>query len=105
MMKNYRATPLKLLGGFKVVKIHDYQTSKTTLVAENKEVEISLPKSNVIQFLLEDGSLVTARPSGTEPKIKFYFSVKGNLNSKASFNQDWEALGQKIESFKADLIS
>ena len=88
-----------------MVKIHDYQTSKTTLVAENKEVEISLPKSNVIQFLLEDGSLVTARPSGTEPKIKFYFSVKGNLNSKASFNQDWEALGQKIESFKADLIS
>ena len=105
MMKNYRSNPPKTLGGFKVEKIHDYQTSKTTLVTENKEVEISLPISNVIQFLLEDGSLVTARPSGTEPKIKFYFSVKGKLNSVETFNQDWDALGQKIESFKADLIS
>jgi len=105
MMKNYRANPPKTLGGFKVSKIHDFQTSKTTNVQEQTETNIELPTSNVIQFLLEDGSLVTARPSGTEPKIKFYFSVKGKLNSTATFKEDWKSLGNKIESFKADLIS
>lgn len=67
MMKNFRENPPKEIGGSEVVKIIDY----------NKPQETGLPKSNVLQFYLKDGSVVSVRPSGTEPKIKFYFGVHG----------------------------
>ena len=66
-MKNYRESPPKELAGSKIVKIIDY----------NKPDETGLPKSNVLQFYSEDGSVVSVRPSGTEPKIKFYFGSHG----------------------------
>ena len=67
-MKSYRENPPATIAGSPVVKVIDY----------NKPEETGLPKSNVLQFYTEDGSVVSVRPSGTEPKIKFYFGVKGN---------------------------
>jgi len=67
MMTNYRSNPPKQLAGSEVVKIIDY----------NKPEETGLPKSNVLQFYTADGAVVSVRPSGTEPKIKFYFGVTG----------------------------
>ena len=104
MMSNYRTNPPSHLGGLAVTKTFDYQTLEIKELSTGKTTPIDLPSSNVIQFLLEDGSLVTARPSGTEPKIKFYFSVKGNLNSTESYSEAWSNLGAKIEAFKSDLI-
>lgn len=104
LMASYRNNPPKQLGGFEVEKIHDYALLTTTMKSGEKE-KIELPVSNVIQFLLSDGSLVTARPSGTEPKIKFYFSVKGELKNANEFDSAWEKLGNKIEAFKTDLIN
>jgi phosphoglucomutase len=62
-----------------------------------------LPKSNVLQFVLEDGSKISARPSGTEPKIKFYFSVQGKLDNPAEFDHAYAQLGEKIEQVIRDL--
>ena len=59
--------------------------------------QIDLPKSNVLQFILEDGTKISARPSGTEPKIKFYFSVKTDLPSKEQFDEKYKVLDDKIE--------
>ena len=67
MMANYRSNPPKSLAGSEVVKVIDY----------NKPEETGLPKSNVLQFYTADGAVVSVRPSGTEPKIKFYFGVNG----------------------------
>ena len=64
---------------------------------------IELPKSNVLQFILKDGSKVSARPSGTEPKIKFYFSVQGSLAKPEDFDNTYAVLGNKIESIIKDL--
>ena len=77
-MKNFRQSPPDAIDGIKIEKVHDLQVSKIFSVSSGqlKEVaDIALPKSNVLQFMLEDGSKVSVRPSGTEPKIKFYFSV------------------------------
>lgn len=62
-----------------------------------KEWALDLPKSNVLQFFLEDGTKISARPSGTEPKIKFYFSVHTTLNSKEEYDQTHELLKKRIE--------
>jgi phosphoglucomutase len=67
-MKDYRATPPTVIGDEKVIKVIDY----------NKPEETGLPKSNVLRFFGEGGSVVTVRPSGTEPKIKYYFGAKGD---------------------------
>jgi phosphoglucomutase len=74
-MESFRAAPPKELGGEAVLEFRDYQERKRTVFPEQKTEDIALPPSNVIQFLTSAGSIVTARPSGTEPKIKFYFSV------------------------------
>ena len=80
-MKGYRQNPPTVLNKSRVVEVKDYQAQETTnLITGNKTV-IDLPKSNVLQFITEDGSKISARPSGTEPKIKFYFGVKTHLNS------------------------
>lgn len=73
-LASFRSTPLKELDGIKVSKVEDYLTS--IRVSEGKEEEIQLPKSNVLKYFFEDGTWVCLRPSGTEPKIKFYFGVK-----------------------------
>jgi phosphoglucomutase len=85
MMENYRQNPPRSLGGSEVVKIYDY-LNKTVKDARGNNLDtIQLPKSNVLQFVTADGSKITVRPSGTEPKIKFYFSVKSAMNSVDQF--------------------
>lgn len=104
MMEQFRNHPPSTLGGIDVAAVSDYQAGVRKDLLTSKTSAIDLPSSNVIQFHLSDGSLVTARPSGTEPKIKFYFSVKGELASREAFDESWSALGKKIDQFKADLI-
>jgi len=74
----FRSAPPKVMAGKSVVEIEDYQSSRRQLVNDDKEETIHLPKSNVLKYKLEDGSWFCLRPSGTEPKIKFYFGVKDN---------------------------
>jgi hypothetical protein len=81
MMERFRKDPPRILNGVPVVRLLDYESREDRDLLTGTVAPISLPKSNVLQFLLKDGGKVSARPSGTEPKIKFYFSVKGSLSS------------------------
>ena len=103
MMDSYRATPPKQLGGSKVMLVHDYNLQKTVNTANNNIEEIKLPKSDVLQFITEDGSRISVRPSGTEPKIKFYFSVKGIIGQSASYHEALSRLDGKIDQIVKDL--
>lgn len=85
ILADLRGNEPKEIGGLKVVSIEDYQAS-VKKTADGTETTIDLPKSNVLKYYLEDGSWIAARPSGTEPKIKFYFSVKG-LNAEDASNK------------------
>ena len=100
MMRDYRSNPPAEIDREKVVCIKDYQTHESKDLMTGKVTPIDLPKSNVLQFFTEKGNKVTVRPSGTEPKIKFYFGVKGELCCKGSFDKTNEALDAKIESIK-----
>ena len=103
MMQNLRTdTPVKL-AGIRVTHVLDYQFLMAKDLGTGATEKIDLPASNVIQLLLEDGSKITARPSGTEPKIKFYFSVKTNLNELAEFDAQTMVLQNKIAQFQKDL--
>lgn len=77
ILASFRQSPPQKIAGKQVVTAEDYAVSKRTLLKENKEEAIDLPKSNVLKYFLEDGSWFCLRPSGTEPKVKFYFAVKG----------------------------
>jgi len=103
IMVKFRANPPKELNGSKLVMIKDYQTSKETNLLTGKESEIKLPKSNVLQFFTADGSKISVRPSGTEPKIKFYFGVKAPLKSKAKYEKVNAELDGKIKGIIASL--
>jgi phosphoglucomutase len=103
MMENFRKNPPVSLAGSKVVKKLDYLTSVETDLTDGREYKIDLPKSNVLQFITEDGSKVSARPSGTEPKIKFYFSVNTNLESKDDYLKTKIFLSEKIRRIQKDL--
>ncbi len=103
MMEEYRTTPPSQLGGSKVIQLLDYEKQLKTFLQTNKTAPITLPKSNVLQFILEDGSKISARPSGTEPKIKFYFSVNAMLNSTEQYGEVEKALGVRIEAIIKDL--
>jgi phosphoglucomutase len=100
MMRDYRSNPPAEIDGEKVVCIKDYQTHESKDLVSGKVTPIDLPKSNVLQFFTDKGNKVTVRPSGTEPKIKFYFSVKGELCCKENFDKTNTALDSKIESIK-----
>jgi len=103
MMQGYREHPPKEINGARVVKILDYQSSKALDVLTGDITDIHLPKSNVLQFVTEDGSLISARPSGTEPKIKFYFSVKEKLESAAQYDAVEKILDTKIANIITDM--
>ena len=103
MMDGYRSNPPKLINGLKVVELLDYELQKGVNLLTGEEWEIDLPKSNVLQFILEDGSSISARPSGTEPKIKFYFSVNTKLESAAQFDQVNGRLDDRIKAIIADM--
>lgn len=103
IMKNFRNNPPKAIAGSAVVVIKDYLTQEAHDLNSNAKSQIELPKSNVLQFFCEDGSKVTIRPSGTEPKIKFYFGVKGPLTKTEDFNAVQENLNAKIDTIVKDL--
>ncbi|HPD64596.1 MAG TPA: phospho-sugar mutase [Bacteroidia bacterium] len=103
MMDKLRKNPPAFLGGEKVIELKDYHLQKCINMIDNQEQKIDLPRSNVLQFLTEGGSKISARPSGTEPKIKFYISVKEKLNSKADYPEVNELLRKKIEMIKKEL--
>ncbi len=103
MMDGYRNNPPATIDGSKVVQLLDYELQKGSNPATGETWPINLPKSNVLQFITEDGSKISARPSGTEPKIKFYFSVKTNLPNKAEFDAKFAQLEAKIARIIADM--
>ena len=87
MMNNFRSNPPDEINNVKVIKIKDYKTSISIDLINRKKEIINLPESDVLQFFLEDGTKISIRPSGTEPKIKFYFSVCGKLDNKEDFDK------------------
>jgi phosphoglucomutase len=103
MMENFRSTPPQRIDGAKVVMVKDFLLQKTFNKVSGKEEHTGLPKSNVLQFLTENGTKVSVRPSGTEPKIKFYFSVQGDLNSREEYEKVNASLGARIEKIKEEL--
>ncbi|MFT4681713.1 MAG: phosphoglucomutase [Flavobacteriales bacterium] len=103
MMEDLRNNPPSSLGGSAVATALDYKLQTKKSLANGEVNETGLPSSNVLQFITEDGSVITARPSGTEPKIKFYFSVNGPMNSKEEYTAAHSSLKAKIEAIKADL--
>jgi phosphoglucomutase len=103
MMKELRANPPKTIQGSPVTKLYDYQSSEVTDLASGAKEKLDFPKSNVLQFTTEDGTKVSARPSGTEPKIKFYFSVKAPLESAEAYDAVQAELDTKIEKIIDEL--
>ncbi len=103
MMAGFRADPPESINGSRVTVIRDYQEQVSINTVSGKRTIITLPKSNVLQFLLEDGSKISVRPSGTEPKIKFYFSVFEKLEKREDFDQTNALLEERIMNLKKDL--
>ncbi|WP_345950378.1 phospho-sugar mutase [Mucilaginibacter sp. PAMB04274] len=103
MMQRYRTNPPATLGGSKVVALKDYEQRVETDLNTNTTKPIELPKSDVLQFVTEDGSIISARPSGTEPKIKFYCSVKGELTRKEVYQETDQQMDAKIDAIMQDL--
>jgi phosphoglucomutase len=103
MMETYRANPPKTLGGLKVAQLLDYEKREGKNLLTGEKWEIKLPKSNVLQFILEDESKISARPSGTEPKIKFYFSVNTKLDKAEDYDKVNTELDGKIKAIIGDL--
>ncbi len=98
MMDDFRNSPPETINGSNVMLIHDFQKQKTFDQMSHLRYDINLPKSNVLQFILKDGSKISIRPSGTEPKIKFYFGVKDQLDKRENFDKINDLLEKKIEN-------
>lgn len=103
MMEQFRNNPPAKLGGSEVVTLKDYELNKETDIKAGTSKELGFPKSDVLQFITADGSIISARPSGTEPKIKFYCSVNEPLASKTDFKATEEKLNAKIKTIMEDL--
>ncbi len=103
MMQGYRNAPPAIINGSKVVTLLDYELQTGKNLISGETWKINLPKSNVLQFITEDGSKISARPSGTEPKIKFYFSVSTTLVDKAQFDEQYQLLQDKIKGIITDM--
>ncbi|MGN0020440.1 MAG: phospho-sugar mutase [Sphingobacterium hotanense] len=104
MMADLRAELPKTLGGIEVVEVRDYENSEATNMKTGEKSKIELPKSDVLQFITVDGDVISARPSGTEPKIKFYCSVKEKLAFSSEYGQISNRLDDKVEVMMADII-
>ena len=103
MMAGFRNNPPKKLAGSDVVQLLDYDLKKGKNLKTGGEWVIKLPKSNVLQFILADGSKISARPSGTEPKIKFYFSVHTKLKNAGDFDKTNGGSDEKIKAIINDM--
>ena len=104
IMKEFRETPPKEFGNIPILEIDDYLLSESKNLKKNQTKKIDLPKENVLIFRLEDGSKISLRPSGTEPKIKFYFSVNTVYKKKLPLKIQEKQLNNKIDLFINDII-
>ena len=102
-MKQMRENPPSILGGEKVTIIKDYLISKELDLQSNKETLLDFPTSNVLQFFTENGSKISARPSGTEPKIKFYFSLTQHIKDKTEIKGTQAKLKSNVDQIMDDL--
>ena len=103
MMAGYRNNPPATINNSKVLIIKDYNNQTSLELTTGKRTKIDLTKSDVLQFFLEDGTKISVRPSGTEPKIKFYFSVNTNLESKEKFDETNKVLDTRIDDIIKDM--
>jgi phosphoglucomutase len=104
MMRDFRANPPKEIAGSKVSVIKDYETLKTTTVLTGEESTLEFPcTSNVLQYFTEDGTKISVRPSGTEPKIKFYIEVRGEMKNRAEYDAADKAANAKVEAVRVSL--
>lgn len=103
MMETFRNNPPKMIDGLPVIEFLDYEKGVGKNLATGEEWKIELPKSNVLQFIMGNGDKISARPSGTEPKIKFYFSVNAKLNSADEFDDMHEQLRNKIQRIISEI--
>ena len=103
MMEKFRSNPPKEIAGEKIARLLDYKISVEKDLVSGQTKPITLPKSDVLQFYTEQGSKISVRPSGTEPKIKFYVSVKSKLLSKSDFEKTNADLESKIAAIRQAL--
>ena len=103
MMVDLRENPLKEINGERVIMVEDYQSSIAKNLLDGTESEMTIPKSNVLIYYTEDGSKICARPSGTEPKIKFYISVNTTIDNVEDFIEVQDILDQKIQNIIASM--
>ena len=103
MMEGYRSNPPATIDGSEVVELLDYELQAGKNLVTGQTWNLQLPKSNVLQFITADGSKISARPSGTEPKIKFYFSVHTTLASKDTYDETFSGLENKIQRIIKDM--
>jgi len=104
MMRDFRTNPPKEIAGSKVAIIKDYETLKATNLTTGVQSNLDFPTtSNVLQYFTEDGTKISVRPSGTEPKIKFYIEVRGEMKSRAEYNASDAAANMKVEAVRTSL--
>jgi len=104
MMTNFRNNPPAEIAGSRVKTIKDYETLKVKNIVSDEETALEMPTtSNVLQFFTEDGTKISVRPSGTEPKIKFYIEVRGEMQSRADFDKAEAQATAKIDAVRASL--
>lgn len=104
MMEGFRSHPPHVIAGQKVIRVLDYLSQVERSLLNGRERPISLPKSDVLQFYTWEGAKISVRPSGTEPKIKFYVSVNIRLTNPENFERAMEHLGDKIKNIEKDLV-
>lgn len=103
MMERFRNNPPASLGGSKVTFLKDYELQKETDLSTGLSKALDFPKSDVLQFITQDGCIISARPSGTEPKIKFYCSVNAQLDNKENYKEVDHQLDEKVNAIMSDL--
>ena len=100
LMDGFRQNSPKSIAGFKVITVEDYETGIAKNLLTQEEIKIDLPKANVLLFKLEEGTQIALRPSGTEPKIKYYFSVNQEFNSDLTWEQQEIAMEKRLDNFE-----
>ena len=103
MLKDFKENPVESVAGSKVKWIEDYNTSTAKNVLTGEEKAIDIPKSNVLIYETEDGTRIAARPSGTEPKVKFYISTNTKLEKTEDYKKVAAELDKKVKSILAEL--
>ena len=104
MMKNYRTNPMKTMGGSSVVLCKDFAKLEAMDYVNSEHITLGMPTtSNVLQYFTEDGTKLSIRPSGTEPKIKYYIEVHGKVNSREELTDAEQKANAKIEQIRIDL--